>query len=766
MREVHLHSFLKGESTDIINQHSLWSRFFVISTAIRLARVGSRSELAAAVLMGLGYPCVMLAALIPHIWFFAAATAVTYIADWYLHQRGSYLINRLSKVRAGLSVRFLLRQLMFILLLARLDLAEQPLLYVAVACFLLFYGLQAAQGALTTFIRLRRIMPVVTRNVDLHAIRIPDAPPGVLLRRSAEKMLHLDILAIAGLLIAAGTGADAIGYAGAALTLLLAVVYIGVLVPYRRRGRLVPPAPAVLKAVNTWLGEYRPTVVLYFSGSNESAYQGNMWLETMARIEGRPLIIMRERGLVPQLAETSVPVICVPAGTHLMNLDLSTVRVCLYPANVGKNIHILRVPTMKHVFIGHGDSDKLASVNPYSKVYDEVWTAGRAGRDRYAMADVGVLDQDIVEVGRPQLEPIESWTGTVKNPIPTVLYAPTWEGWDDSPGNTSLLLAGENIVRRLLNAADPVRIIYKPHPFTGIRSAKAKAVDARIQAMLETAAAERAADPRWAKEASSAAAGLSAAKAELARIEAQLAELASTGRSGGDAAEESRVSLADPAREARTALLRAEWNDAYWRSFGWWEHRTVTGAQPKLYDCFNESDAMVSDISSVVSDFIASGKPYAVTDSAELGAEEFKRQNTAVRAAVILSNEAEELDELLAAVTDPAADTLAGARRELKTYLLGPDEPTPMEQFNAAVQALAAKAEVRNLGVARRVGDQAVAVPDEEAVSSGVGDPSAAAVAEADAATDPDTPGTPAASAADAEAEAEATVAEGTSAVR
>ena len=42
---------------------------------------------------------------------------------------------------------------------------------------------------------------------------------------------------------------------------------------------------------------------------------------------------------------------------------------------------------------------------------------------------------------------------------------------------------------------------------------------------------------------------------------------------------------------------------------------------------------MVSDISSVVSDFIASGKPYAVTDSAELGAEEFKRQNTAVRAA-------------------------------------------------------------------------------------------------------------------------------------
>ncbi|MGP3752407.1 hypothetical protein [Streptomyces sp. IBSNAI001] len=716
----------------------------MISTAIRLARVGSRSELSAAVLMTLGYPCILVAALLPDIWFFAAATAVTYVADWYLHQRGSYLINRLGKVRAGLPIRFLLRQLMIILLLARLDLAEEPLFYAAVACFLLFYGLQAPHGALTTLIRLRRSLPIVTRNVDLHAVRIPDAPPRTLLHRSSEKMLHLDLPAVVGVLIAAGTGEDLAGYVGAGVTLLLAVGYNALLIPYLRRSRRAPSAPAVLKALDTWLGEYQPTVVLYFSGSNESAYQGNMWLDTMAAVEGRPLIVMRERNLVAQLADTSVPVVCVPAGTHLMNLDLSTVRVCLYPANVGKNIHMLRVPTMKHVFIGHGDSDKLASVNPYSKVYDEVWTAGRAGRDRYALADVGIRDEDIVEVGRPQLAPIQSWTGTTRNPIPTVLYAPTWEGWDDNPGNTSLLLAGENIVRRLLKADSPVRVIYKPHPFTGIRSAKAKAVNARIKAMVAKAAQERAADPRWAKEASAAGAAQSAAKAELARIDARLAELAKPGRAGGDESEESRVALADPARQAEIATLRAEWNDAYWRSFGWWEHRTVTGSQPKLYDCFNQSDAMVSDISSVVSDFIASGKPYAVTDSAELGTDEFKRQNTAVRAAVILSNSAEEIDELLRAVADPAADTLAEARHELKSYLLGPDEPTSMEQFNAAVLALAAKAEARNAGVAQRVGEQVPApLPDPESASSGAGDGAAEIVAEAEAAVDPDVPNTP-----------------------
>ncbi|CAM5710813.1 hypothetical protein SBADM41S_06524 [Streptomyces badius] len=140
----------------------------------------------------------------------------------------------------------------------------------------------------------------------------------------------------------------------------------------------------------------------------------------------------------------------------------------------------------------------------------------------------------------------------------------------------------------------------------------------------------------------------------------------------------------------------------------------------------------------MVSDFIASGKPYAVTDSAALGAEEFKRQNTAVRAAVILSNGAEELNGLLAAVADPAADTLADARRELKTYLLGPDEPTSMERFNAAVRALAAKAEARNAAVTQRIGEQAVAVPDAEAATSGAGTGDPQAAAEADATADPD----------------------------
>ncbi|MFF3289544.1 hypothetical protein [Streptomyces sp. NPDC003023] len=689
-----------------------------------MARVGSGSELAAALLLTLGFPCVMLAAIIPGIWLFAVAVAVTYLADQFLHQRSSYLINRLAKIRAGLSIRFLLRQLLLVLLLARMGHAEETLFYVTVACLLGFYGLQAPQGAVVTLIRLRRKLPVVTRNIDLGGVRIPDAPPRRLLDRSAEKMLHLDVFSFAGVLITLATGENAFAYTGLALTVGLALLYLALLVPYLRPTRLVAPPDAVLAGVDAWLREYEPTVILYFSGSKESAYQVNMWLETMAKLGGRPLIVLRERNILPQLGTTSVPVLCVPGGVHLMNLDLSTVRVALYPANVGKNIHMLRVPTMKHVFIGHGDSDKLASVNPYSKVYDEVWTAGRAGRDRYALADVGVRSEDIVEVGRPQLAPIRTWAGAPQKPVPTVLYAPTWEGWDDNPGNTSLLLAGESIVERLLNAEPPVRVVYKPHPFTGTRSAEAKAVDARISAMVEAAAAARASDPRWVREAATQAVEQTAARAELQRVKERLAQLSGPSKAGKDEAEESRDALADPALEAETAQLKDEWNAAYWRSFGWWEHRVVKGPEPRLYDCFNESDGMVSDISSVVSDYIASGKPYAVTDSAGLGEAEFMRQNTAVRAAVILSNSAVELDELLASVADRAADPRAAARQELKEYLLGPDEPTSLQQFDAAVRALTAKAEARNTGLRQRLAEpeQAPGLDDSTVGDTTVGD--------------------------------------------
>ncbi|OIV35563.1 hypothetical protein BIV57_20785 [Mangrovactinospora gilvigrisea] len=668
----------------------------MLSSAIRLARVNSGSELAAVVFLVLGYTCTMVGALLPNVWLFAVAAAVSYLADWRLHEGNVYLIRLLSRFRAGISMRFFARELMLVLLMARLGRGTDGLFYAAIAGFLVFYVLQAAHGAGLTVLRRRRQLPVVTRNIDLSGMRIPDAPPTWLTSRGAEKVLHLDLPAMAGLLVYAGTRTIWPGIAGLAVTLAAAVLTVLVVAGYLRPSKLPVGREKALEVIDTWLRTYRPDTAVYFSGSRDSAYQVNMWLDTLKRTGGRPVLILRERAMVPQLAPTSVPVLCVPSAVHLMNLDTTSLRTVLYPANVGKNVHMIREPIPKHVFVGHGDSDKAASVNPFSKAYDEVWTAGRAGRDRYALAEVGVRDEDIVEVGRPQLRGITTAAEHETGEMPTVLYAPTWENWTDGPGGASPVVAGENIVRALLEAEKPVRVLYKKHPLIGTRSPAAKQVHERIVAMLEEASAKRAAerdaaDPKAAEE-------RRAARAELSSIDAELNQLLDAASGGNlealDEAVASRDGFLPPEVEARVEELQERWKAAFWRSLAPWEHASVEGARPHLFDCFNQSDAMVSDISSVVSDFVASGKPIAVMDTARIGADEFRRQNTAARAAYILTPRVPEMPELLAAVQG-GADPMAEARHELKEYLLGPDHPDAQTRFNAANAALAAKSEAR-----------------------------------------------------------------------
>lgn len=678
---------------------------------LRLAGGKISVELAAALLMGLSYPAMLIAALIPSAPIFIGAAAFSYGADHLLHREASYLLTRLSKARTGLSIRFLVRQLLLVLLLTQAGLAEEGIVSAAVVGFLLLYAVQAPHTGLAMLLRKKRRLPIATRNVDLSTLPVPDGAPRWLTHRAVEKVLHTELPMFAGLLAVAITGTPWFGRAGIAVSLALVLAYTLALLPYFRAKKLPPGPEETMEWFDRWLREQRPTVALYFSGSQDSAYQVNMWLETLAGLDEKPLVILRERNILPQLATTTVPVVCVPSAVDVMNMDVSMIRVALYPANVGKNLHLLRVPTMKHVFIGHGDSDKVASINPYSKAYDEVWTAGRAGRDRYALADVGVRDEDIMEVGRPQLAPISQGQGVARGRIPSVLYAPTWEGWTDDPGNTSLILAGENIIRRLLESERPVRVLYKPHPFTGTRSSEARAAHQRIVRLIEAAAIQRSTDPRWADAVRETAALRKRAAETLRRLEADRGTTADRDQTDvwHDAAV-SRDAWTKPEEAATEERLRAEWNQAYWDSFGWWEHRIISGPEPRLFDCFNQADGMVSDISSVVSDFLASGKPYAVTDSGELGEEEFKRQNTAVRAAVVLSNDARQLDEFLAAVAAPESDPLSTARQEVKEYLLGPDEPASMVRFNLAVGELAARSEARN--TAQRTAE-AVAIPEQ-----------------------------------------------------
>ena len=94
---------------------------------------------------------------------------------------------------------------------------------------------------------------------------------------------------------------------------------------------------------------------------------------------------------------------------------------------------------------------------------------------------------------------------------------------------------------------------------------------------------------------------------------------------------------------------------------------------------------MITDISSVVADFIASGKPYMVTNVAGMPERLFRERYPSSEAGYLLGEDLAELPAVLQALEHGAEDVLASTRRKLKTYLLGPDHPDAMTRFNNAV---------------------------------------------------------------------------------
>jgi hypothetical protein len=636
----------------------------------------------------LSYPAAMIAALWPNAWVFAICAAIGYAAELLASRYATEMVQKLSQVNTGITLRFAIREVALILLLIRLDQTGTASFVILTVGLLGLHAVRGLYSGLTLYVARRRRLPLSTRGIDLSELAIPDAPHRLLTMRPTRTMLHLDVPVMAGTLIGLAAGTSGPGVAGLAVAYALGLAGIAHMARHALRNRHLGNDERVFAVVNKRLAELEPEVALYFSGSRESAYQVNMWLATLDDIDRRTLIILREQAMVPLLGQTRTPVVCVPKAMDIVRLDLSSLRFALYPANVGKNLHLLRVPGIRSVFINHGDSDKPASFNPFAKVYDEIWVAGPAGRERYLSMPTGVRDEDIVEVGRPQLASIHAGVAT-PDPMFTVLYAPTWEGWSDDLVHSSVATMGPKIVRALLDHTPHVRLLYKPHPLTGIRDARATEAHHEIIAMIEQANAARVASGTWT--------GTAEQARERGRLDGLTRRLEPAGEqeAAGDEAQISRdtgpSALVGDWQQAEDA-----WREAYWETEGWWRHRAITGSRPHVYDCFNHADLLITDISSVAGDFIVSGKPFAVTNVGGLGVTEFRHLfPTAATAAYLVTPDCAELPKILVETQGPGPDVMAERRRELKSHLLGPDEPDSATRFAAAVDALIEKTQAR-----------------------------------------------------------------------
>ncbi|MFI7098729.1 hypothetical protein ACIBK8_05140 [Streptomyces sp. NPDC050161] len=651
-------------------------------------------QLVALLAMMVAFIAQLLGALLPVIPLFIAASVVNLALDLILQHKQPGLLAVLGRIRFDVTVRQLLRDMLILVGLLHIDginpLVEQAPLTIAL---LVFYGTHFVCQAIAVLVRRSRALPFVTRNIDASALGLSDAPPRLLSRQTGRRLLRFSVPTTIGMMVTALTTDAFWGGIGLTVSLVLSLgggLYLSTwLLPKKR---VINEARA-LEWLDNWLAAYRPTVGMYFSGGASSAYQANMWLSTLADLDGNPIIVLRERFMVQKIEATDIPIVCIPKVANLMRLEHTTLQLLLHPANSGKTSQILRIPSIKHAFTNHGESDKLSSCNPYAKAYDEVWVAGPAARDRYQLADIGVEDKDVVEVGRPQLAPIRPYEGAPAGRMTTVLYAPTWEGWDGNPGNTSVILAGENIVRELL--ADPsVRLLYKPHPMTGSVDPRAGAANSRIRAMIAEANTKR----------DGARPGPEAAAELVRRRDALTALTTSAFRPSSDELERMRLQGTPPqGRAAAVADAASAWEEAYWASFPEWEHLVITTARPGIFGCFNQADVLITDVSSVVSDYLSSEKPYAVANTSGMTEDDFRSQFPTVRAATILTPAAEGVADLLDTVRNPEKDTLAGERAALKEHLLGPSDPPSPVRFNQAALDLCAKAEARRVRMEHRL---------------------------------------------------------------
>src|SRR5690606_36879112 len=117
---------------------------------------------------------------------------------------------------------------------------------------------------------------------------------------------------------------------------------------------------------------------------------------------------------------------------------------------------------------------------------------GQAAHDRLvdALWDYDV-DRRTIRIGRPQADHFAGAVPYVPDDRLVVLYAPTWEGDRAWMSYGTALSQGITLVEKLL-ATGRHRVIYRPHPRTGVMDGAYGAASRRIVAML---AAANAADP-------------------------------------------------------------------------------------------------------------------------------------------------------------------------------------------------------------------------------------------------------------------------------
>lgn len=144
-----------------------------------------------------------------------------------------------------------------------------------------------------------------------------------------------------------------------------------------------------------------------------------------------------------------------------------------------------------------------------------------------------------------------------------------------------------------------------------------------------------------------------------------------------------RSSAAAGARAAIESRVRAAPNG-----------EVVDSSPDALYRAFNEADVLVADVSSVVADFLASRKPYVMTNPRDVPVDVLHRDFPSTSGAAVVGGDGSGVVAAVRSAVGP--DPLRERREALATYFLGDPVEDPIERFVVEVDAVCGRARSRH----------------------------------------------------------------------
>lgn len=230
---------------------------------------------------------------------------------------------------------------------------------------------------------------------------------------------------------------------------------------------------------------------VYFSDDLINTYQIEQWYEPLTRLAASaPLaVITRDIRMTRHLLEhCPLPVLYAQDIADVERwLNRQDIRAVFYVNQNNKNFPMLRFREPAHVFLSHGESDKDYMASNQLKAYDYTFIAGPAARERLRRR---LIDYDVdartFEVGRPQTDIADPPPSLPQDGRTLVIYAPTWEGDRPSMTYSSLVSHGAAVIDALTSDRR-FRVVYRPHPRTGVADRRYRSAHLALQRAIQQA---------------------------------------------------------------------------------------------------------------------------------------------------------------------------------------------------------------------------------------------------------------------------------------